>query len=329
MSLDQRPSLNIKDILDAVVRRNFQNLKEYFVNQGQLLDFQFLTVTFGGAEANRKISHSLGIVPKDIIVSMITGSGSCTFQLGKFTANEIYLSASGPCTVRFFLGNAAKDATSSFASSDVMVVTGAVATSSGNTSVAGTAFNQASFLAYLDLYLPIGSCYMVPGMTNTLPENLRFAEGGTFKTSDFPTLATRMWDTATSKWFNGGTAVGPTDATGVVNLPDMRGVVPRGLDTRLSGALDPDASSRIALPGTTGSVVGAKPGTYQDDTVQDHVHNYFTNNAPPLNFSVGSHPPRTRDTGGINTQVSGMASGKPGVETRMRNMAWRWVIRVK
>jgi hypothetical protein len=109
-------------------------------------------------------------------------------------------------------------------------------------------------------------------------------------------------------------------------LPDTRGYFTRHLDTTVLGR-DPDVASRTNL--YTGGNTGAKVGTFEDDTFQDHVHTYFTNNAPPLNFSVGSHPPRTQDTGGINTTTGGQSGYKGGSETRGRNMAVIGIIKLK
>lgn len=100
-----KPQLNVQDIKDPVVRRNFQNLLEYFQAQNQLQDFAFAEVIFTEAEANKKINHSLGLIPQDVFVTRLTGAGSVTFNYSAFTSSQLDLTSTGACRVRFFYGN--------------------------------------------------------------------------------------------------------------------------------------------------------------------------------------------------------------------------------
>ena len=105
--LSKNPLLNIQDIEDPVVRRNFEQLLTYFRSQNQLLDFQFFEQVFEEAETDRVVRHSLGYIPRDVLVSRLTGEGTIRFNLGRFTEDELLLTATGPCRVRFYVG--AKD----------------------------------------------------------------------------------------------------------------------------------------------------------------------------------------------------------------------------
>lgn len=320
MSIDQRPSLNIKDVGDKIVQRNFQNLRDYFTQQGQLLDFQFYEVIFTGAETNRKVTHSLGLVPKDVLVSRITGDGTVTFNFGLFTKNEIYLTATGACRVRFFVGGVGDQTDAATTQTDSMSVAASQSAAAATTTTTST-FN-------IDSYLPVGSLIPVPGFVTTLPDTLMWAEGAQVSIRSYPLLAAALWDSSTSKWFAGGTAtgLGDTDPTHYINLPDMRGCYIQGWDS--TRGLDPDAAARTAQ--FTGGNTGNRPGSFQEHGFQDHVHQFTTNNAPALNFSIGSRPPRTQDTGGISITTGGTTGGyNARSNTRPNNVNWRFAIRVK
>lgn len=98
------PSLFVKEIIDQVLRKNFQLLSDYFSSQNQLLNFNFQELNFSGAVTNQQVPHSLGIVPQDIIVTKVTGGGKITFNHGLFTAQNMYVTVDGACRVRFFFG---------------------------------------------------------------------------------------------------------------------------------------------------------------------------------------------------------------------------------
>lgn len=98
------PFLLIKEIQDTYLRKNFQNLSDYFQAQNQLLDFNFFEIVFTAAETNKKLVHGLKTIPQDLIVTQKTGSGSVTFNFGLFTSTEIDVTASAACRVRFFIG---------------------------------------------------------------------------------------------------------------------------------------------------------------------------------------------------------------------------------
>lgn len=104
MSTASKPDLNTMDIKDPVIRRNFQNLLDYFQNQNQLQDFQFLEVNLTEATANKKFNHSLKIIPKDVFVTRVTGVGSVTFNFSLFSETQLDISSTGACRVRFFYG---------------------------------------------------------------------------------------------------------------------------------------------------------------------------------------------------------------------------------
>ena len=103
MSTDT-PKLYIQEIQDLMLRKNFQNLQDYFRTQNQFLNFQFFELSFDKAVTGFKKAHGLGTLPQDLIVSRITGAGYVTFKYGSFDETNIELDVSGPCRIRFFLG---------------------------------------------------------------------------------------------------------------------------------------------------------------------------------------------------------------------------------
>jgi microcystin-dependent protein len=178
-----QPALQVKEINDQYLRRNFQSLQDYFKNQNQLLDFKFLDVTFDGTESNRKVFHGLGRIPADLIRLSITGSGVVTFNRSLFDQNYLYLSCTGSCRIRFFAGNYfGADALANFepdeteqwfsqAPSDVVSAAASTGTSNGQ--------------------CPPGAIILWP--SNSLPDvttwgTWLFVDGSTKKISDYPSL---------------------------------------------------------------------------------------------------------------------------------------------
>jgi hypothetical protein len=98
------PSLEVNKINDPEVRRNFQNLTEFIARQSQLAGFQMIEFSFSQATENAVIRHSLGYVPKDVIITKSIGPGEITLNFGKFTSQEIVVSATDACEVRAFIG---------------------------------------------------------------------------------------------------------------------------------------------------------------------------------------------------------------------------------
>lgn len=100
----QTPDILIKEITDLYIRKNFQSLSDYFNAQNQLVNFNFLELNITSAVTNQKFRHNLVYTPKDIIISQITGVGSCAFNYGNFDSTNIDVTTTGACRVRLFVG---------------------------------------------------------------------------------------------------------------------------------------------------------------------------------------------------------------------------------
>lgn len=105
MPIQTNPQIYVAQISDQYIRKNFQNLSDYFNSQNQLYNFVFVEIVFSGAVTSQVVPHSLGVIPQDIILTKITGVGSATFLHGSFTKTNMYITTTGACRVRFFYGN--------------------------------------------------------------------------------------------------------------------------------------------------------------------------------------------------------------------------------
>lgn len=102
------PSLNIdlNSIKDPNVRDAFYNIVEYQRGQDILnSNLQFFSITFSDAIDNFRYPHKLGFLPKDVFVTAVKEPAFVTFNYSLFTSIYLDITASAPCTVRFFAGS--------------------------------------------------------------------------------------------------------------------------------------------------------------------------------------------------------------------------------
>lgn len=99
------PSLILKDIKDEYVRENFFRIQEFILNFALFRgEWTFFTYEFTAAVTDTKIPHGLTFKPTDVIQTSLTGSGVLTWNYDKFTDKLLYVTTTGPCTVRAFIG---------------------------------------------------------------------------------------------------------------------------------------------------------------------------------------------------------------------------------
>lgn len=161
------PILLVKEIQDLYIRQNFLNLYNYFQTQNQLLNFNFFELVISAATTSVKtLAHGLGVTPKDILVTQVTGTGSVQFLYGSFTSTTISYTATGPCRVRFFVGTYFADTSLVAAQSfDVETLT-ASPESSGDSVVVAPSTNYT--MTGLES-LVLASAPSTQGMSVTLP----------------------------------------------------------------------------------------------------------------------------------------------------------------
>jgi len=117
-----------------------------------------------------------------------------------------------------------------------------------------------------------------------------------------------------------GTVWGSAGA-GQFNIPDLRGIFPRGYNHGKTGSFsDPDAASRVAQypSGSTGDRVGS----YQADQFASHTHNYV--------HTIGNYADGFGGGGATpGSLVNDVTSPTGGSETRPKNASVLYIIRVQ
>lgn len=103
------PDIEISQISDPTTRKNFQNIKQFLENETPLTGFRFVEFTIPAAKTNFQFHHSLGFVPRDVIIARVTGAGSVTFNFDKFDDQSISVTSTDACHVRAFIGTYQKD----------------------------------------------------------------------------------------------------------------------------------------------------------------------------------------------------------------------------
>lgn len=174
---------------------------------------------------------------------------------------------------------------------------------------------------------PIGGGFMWFGLPTKIPSNCMICDNSTLAISNFAKLNENLG----GAWGTSG---------GNLNIPDLRGKLPRGVDG--GAANDPDRASRTA--NATGGNTGDAVGSVQADAFQSHAHisgmyaldarfdvygsvsvaagaSYGSSNGASLS-SVTSYP--------ITDSASGGTGGTPrySTETRPKNANVYFVIRV-
>lgn len=149
---------------------------------------------------------------------------------------------------------------------------------------------------------PIGGMVMYGGAV--APSGWLLCDGTSYLRTAFPALFTAI-----------GTAYGSADGTHF-NIPDFRGIFPRGVDAGAGN--DPDTLTRIAA--NSGGNTGDNVGSYQLDQFASHIHDpahaLITTANPTANF------PNAGGSGAFNSPV---AAG--GNETRPKNLYVQFIIK--
>jgi hypothetical protein len=97
--------LPINDIKDSIIRKAFE-LLTLFLNRKTILngEWRFVEITTTGVVTAYSYKHSLSFVPKDVIQTSLTGSGSVTWLYSSFDETNVKITTTGACTVRAFIG---------------------------------------------------------------------------------------------------------------------------------------------------------------------------------------------------------------------------------
>lgn len=97
--------LILKDISDVYIRDNFFRLQKFLEDQPVLNGgFTFFQVDIKQPSSNFAVAHGLKFVPTDIIFLAVDGNFNFYFKYQNFDKDNIYISAEGPCVLRFMAG---------------------------------------------------------------------------------------------------------------------------------------------------------------------------------------------------------------------------------
>jgi microcystin-dependent protein len=153
---------------------------------------------------------------------------------------------------------------------------------------------------------PIGGGFIWYGLPDKIPSNCRICENQTLVISQFA----KLYENLGSSWGQSG---------GNINLPDLRGRFPRGVDGAANR--DPDKATRTAA--NTGGNTGNNVGSTQDDAFASHSH-------PTLKSVFGNQNDTvTSGIGGVNSGTVSTTQAAGGNETRPKNANVYFVIRVE
>lgn len=91
-------------LTDEATRELLFRLLQY-VERNDLLSFgfRFMEVSLADA-ATHTVPHTLGFVPKDLILTGKSGAGNATFNYDSFTKTTLSITTTGTCVLRLLVG---------------------------------------------------------------------------------------------------------------------------------------------------------------------------------------------------------------------------------
>ena len=164
--------------------------------------------------------------------------------------------------------------------------------------------------------LAIGIMHMWPGASDNIPPGYMLADGTSLSITEWPDLFAELG----YSWGGSGNSF---------NLPDMRGLVPRGVD--IDAGRDPDKLTRTAI--NTGGNTGNNVGSYQADQMQCFKMEYTLTTVTGETITTTGGPSRTvgNDVGTYTETGAIISEGDCGVprfgeETRMKNAYVNFIV---
>ena len=187
----------------------------------------------------------------------------------------------------------------------------------------GTAMNAGQTIrlgAPTGTITPAGLIQMYGGVTP--PTGYLLCDGTAYLIATYPSLAASLFDSGTGNYAYGSPDAGATQ----FNVPDFRGLFPRGVDN--GAGRDPDAASRSNLyaNGNTGDNVGS----HEAQSFETHQHSIDPNNDDMQILTTNSGA--FGFTGGTGAVFIGRTGGAPvtgqfGSETRPENLYVNFIIK--
>ena len=110
-------------------------------------------------------------------------------------------------------------------------------------------------------------------------------------------------------------------SAGNFNVPDFRGVVPRGWNNSAGDAFnDPNSGTRVAR--YAGGLTGDNVGSYQQDELEGHTHTTSFGGPAGAAFTVGAFDSPA------STAVANVTNSTGGSETRPKNAYVMFLIKI-
>lgn len=157
---------------------------------------------------------------------------------------------------------------------------------------------------------PVGGMVMYGGAS--APSGWLLCDGTSFLRTTYPALFTAI-----------GTAYGAADGTHF-NVPDFRGIFPRGVDAGAGN--DPDTLTRTAQ--NTGGNTGDNVGSYQDTAIVQHGHNFtLYDDSAIQNRPKNSGGNATGGTAGWAPDTVTATNGTTSTENRPKNLYVQFIIK--
>jgi len=166
--------------------------------------------------------------------------------------------------------------------------------------------------------IPLGVMEIWPGLLTAIPDQYMLCDGTELNRDEFPEL----FEALQYSWGGSGSTF---------RLPDMRGLIPKGVDN--AAGRDTDADNRTALH--TGGNTGDNVGSYQDDQMQCFDANYLRYHVQATVVVSGTHG-NSRQVAQFSNQYidtpiafvdGGCGTPKFGDETRPKNIYVNYIIR--
>ena len=154
---------------------------------------------------------------------------------------------------------------------------------------------------------PIGGGFLWYGLPSKIPSNCRVCDNSTLAISSYAKLNENLG----GAWGTSG---------GNLNIPDLRGRFPRGVDSGAGN--DPDRASRTVA--NAGGNSGDAVGSVQSDQNKSHTHTTTYRTVQALN--TGGNNLRSTEEQNVGSNAATAADG--GSESRPKNANVYFVIRV-
>ncbi len=101
---NQTPDFLLNQLTDPKVRDAFRKLNDFLKGELPFTGFRFFTASFKGPELHHRFPHGLSFTPADVLVTSKTGVGVVTFNQDLTDAQDLDITVTGACDIRFIAG---------------------------------------------------------------------------------------------------------------------------------------------------------------------------------------------------------------------------------